>query len=215
MQRKRILLAFVVIIFMFGIIAAYTYATYAGMRPKEGTICEGVTVEHVNVGLMTKEQALQEVNKETEKRGKQVLEVEVNGRVVTTTLAEVGYTFSAEEFLEKALKVGRKGNFIENYKEIKEAKAGKISFEIQQQLDEKTLKTFVKKKCKEQCTSAQNAKISMEDGELVYGDSREGVVLEVKETMENIQKAVREAKDDTLVIRASAKVKVQKPKVSR
>ena len=115
------LLAFVVIFMMFGLIAVYTYVSYASLRPKDGTICEGVTVEHVAVGGMTKDQAMEAVSEETEKRGRQVLEVEVNGSVVTTTLAEVGYTFSAEEFLDEAMKVGRRGNLIENYKEIKEA----------------------------------------------------------------------------------------------
>ena len=52
------LLAFVVIFMMFGLIAVYTYVSYASLRPKDGTICEGVTVEHVAVGGMTKDQAM-------------------------------------------------------------------------------------------------------------------------------------------------------------
>ena len=53
MQRKRMLLAFIVIFMMFGLIAVYTYVSYASLRPKDGTICEGVTVEHVAVGGKT------------------------------------------------------------------------------------------------------------------------------------------------------------------
>ena len=130
------LLAFVVIFMMFGLIAVYTYVSYASLRPKDGTICEGVTVEHVAVGGMTKDQAMEAVSEETEKRGRQVLEVEVNGSVVTTTLAEVGYTFSAEEFLDEAMKVGRRGNLIENYKEIKETRKTGVSFGVNRQMDE-------------------------------------------------------------------------------
>ena len=209
------LLAFVVIFMMFGLIAVYTYVSYASLRPKDGTICEGVTVEHVAVGGMTKDQATEAVSEETEKRGRQVLEVEVNGSVVTTTLAEVGYTFSAEEFLDEAMKVGRRGNLIENYKEIKEARNTGVSFGINRQMDEKVLKKFVKKKCKKMCTSAQNAQVSMENGEFVYTDSQEGVTLDVAATVENIQKAVSEAKDDTSAIRVVATVEVEKPKISK
>ena len=151
MQRKRMLLAFIVIFMMFGLIAVYTYVSYASLRPKDGTICEGVTVEHVAVGGMTKDQAMEAVSEETEKRGRQVLEVEVNDSVVTTTLAEVGYTFSAEEFLDEAMKVGRRGNLIENYKEIKETRKTGVSFGVNRQMDEKVLKKFVKKKCKKMC----------------------------------------------------------------
>ena len=205
------LLAFIVIFMMFGLIAVYTYVSYASLRPKDGTICEGVTVEHVAVGGMTKDQAMEAVSEETEKRGRQVLEVEVNGSVVTTTLAEVGYTFSAEEFLDEAMKVGRRGNLIENYKEIKETRKTGVSFGVNRQMDEKVLKKFVKKKCKKMCTSAQNAQVSMENGEFVYTDSQEGVTLDVAATVENIQKAVSEAKDDTSAIRVVA----EKPKISK
>ncbi len=215
MQRKRMLLAFVVIFMMFGIIAAYTYVSYASLRPKDGTICEGVTVEHVAVGGMTKDQAREAVSEETAKRGRQVLEVEVSGSVVTTTLAEVGYTFSAEEFLDEAMKVGRKGNLIENYKEIKQARKTGVSFGINRQMDEKVLKKFVKKKCKKLCTSAQNAQVSMENGEFVYSESKEGITLDVAATVENIQKAVSEAKDDTSAIRVAATVEVEKPAISK
>ena len=209
------LLAFVVIFMMFGLISVYTYVSYASLRPKDGTICEGVTVEHVAVGGMTKDQAMEAVSEETEKRGRQVLEVEVNDSVVTTTLAEVGYTFSAEEFLDEAMKVGRRGNLIENYKEIKETRKTGVSFGVNRQMDEKVLKKFVKKKCKKMCTSAQNAQVSMENGEFVYTDSQEGVTLDVAATVENIQKAVSEAKDDTSAIRVVAAVEVEKPKISK
>ena len=215
MRKVRILPAFIVIFLMFGMIAAYTFFSYQSMCPKEGTICEGVTVEHVAVGGMTKEQAAEAVRQETEKRGRQVLEMDVNGQAVMTTLAEVGYTFSAEGFLDEALKVGRKGNMIENYREIKQARKNGISFGIDSQMDVKVLKKFVKKKCKKLCTSAQNAQISMQNGELVYTDSKEGITLDVDETVERIQEAVNESKDDTSVIHVSAKTAVEKPKISK
>lgn len=82
-------------------------------------------------------------------------------------------------------------------------------------MDEKVLKKFVKKKCKKMCTSAQNAQVSMENGEFVYTDSQEGVTLDVAATVENIQKAVSEAKDDTSAIRVVAAVEVEKPKISK
>ncbi len=215
MRRVRMLPAYIVIVMMFGIIAAYTFFSYQSMCPKEGTICEGVTVEHVAVGGMTKEQAAEAVRQETEKRGRQVLEMDVNGQAVMTTLAEVGYSFSAEGFLDEALKVGRKGNVIENYREIKQARKNGISFGINSQMDVKVVKKFVKKKCKKLCTRAQNAQISMQNGELVYTDSKEGVTLDVDETIERIQKAVNESKDDISVIHVSAKTTVEKPKISK
>ena len=47
--------------------------------------------------------------------------------------------------------VGRRGNLIENYKEIKETRKTGVSFGVNRQMDEKVLKKFVKKKCKKMC----------------------------------------------------------------
>ncbi len=65
------------------------------------------------------------------------------------------------------------------------------------------------------CTSAQNAQVSMENGEFVYSESKEGITLNVAATVDNIQKAVSEAKDDTSAIRVAATVEVEKPKISK
>ncbi len=213
MQKKGLLTAAAVIMFMFALIAAYVFFSYGRIKPDDGVICEGVKVGQIEIGGMSGDEALQAVNAYMEGRLNRVVEVDVSGQIVTTTVGELGYAFSAGEFLEKAMAVGKSGTMIENYKQIKEASQGKISYPIEATFDDQVLKKFVKKKSKKLCTEAKNATVKMKDGNFVYTKSREGVSLDVDETCQQIKQAIEEAQGED-VIRITANVKVEQPKVS-
>lgn len=213
MQKRGMVAAFV-IIFMFALIAIYVLVSYGRIQPEDGKICKGVRVDGIEVGGMTADEAVQAIDAHTSGKKNQKIEVDVNGKVVETSVGEIGYTLSAGDFLEQAMAVGRGGNMIENYKAIKEAAAGKFSYPIKMELDEKVLKEFVKKKCKKLCTQVKNATVKMEDGEFVYTKSRDGVRLDVDETCRKIREAV-EGTEGNDVIHIVADVKVEEPKVTQ
>lgn len=213
MQKKGFLTAAAVIVFMFALIAAYVFISYGRIKPEDGVICEGVKVGQIEIGGMSGEEAQQAVNAYKEGRLNRVVEVDVSGQTVSATVGELGYAFSAGDFLEKAMSVGKSGTMIENYKQIKEASQGKISYPIEATFDDNALKKFVKKKCRKLCTEAKNATVKMKDGNFVYTKSREGVSLDVDETCQQIKQAIDEAQGED-VIRVTANVKVEQPKVS-
>lgn len=203
-----------VVLVMFGLIGAYVFFSYGQLRPEDGKICEGIKVGEIDIGGMTAEEAARAVESYTSGKAGQVIEVDVNGKTVATTVGEVGYSFSTGDFLDQAMAVGRDGGMVSNYKAIKEAAQGKISYPIETQLDEKALKKFVKKKCKEQCTKVKNAEVKMEGGNFVYTKSRDGVTLDVDETCQLIRKAVEEFQGEG-TIQVTANVKVERPKVTQ
>lgn len=214
MQKKGFLTAIAVIIVMFALIAAYVFFSYSQLKPDDDVICDGIRVGQVSIGGMTRDEAVQTVNVYTEGKMSRVVEVDVNGQIVTTTVGELGYTCSAGDFIEKAAAVGKSGTMIENYRQIKEAAQGKIVYPMETSLDEGALKDFVKKKCKKLCTRAKNATVKMEDGKFVYSKSREGISLDVKETCAMIRKALEETEGDA-PIRVTANVRVEQPAVSQ
>ena len=213
-QKRGIILAVLVIAFMFAIIGAYLFFSYGRIKPEDDRICDGVRVDSVEIGGMTKDEAMQAVNAYTAEKTNQVVEIDVNSQIVTTTVGELGYTFTAGDFLDKAIAVGKKGTMIENYQEIKQASQGKIAYSVQKQLDEKKLRQFVKKNCKKLCTRAKSSDIKMKDGVFVYSESRNGVSLDVDETSQMIQSAVEQAQQGS-VIHITANVKVEQPKVTK
>lgn len=213
-MQKRGFVAALVIFFMFAMIAAYMFFSYSRLKPDDGKICEGVMVDTVDIGGMTETEASQAVSDYVAGKGNQSVEINVDGQIVTTVLSEIGYEFSAGDFLKQAAAVGRSENIIENYKEIKEAAQGKIKYPVKTNLDQTVLKKFVKKNCKSLCTEAKNSSVKMKDGEFVYTESQDGFSIDVKETMDMIEKAVSEAKSGE-TIRITANVKVEKAAVTK
>ncbi len=213
-MRKRGLFATMVIVCMLALIVVYVLVSYNRIKPKENRICDGVMVDTVQVGGMTADEANQAVNEHIAQKRNQGIQIMVSGHQVVTTVGEVGYGYSAGDFTKKALEVGRGGNMLENYREMKQAANGKMVYPVKASFDEKQLKQFVKKQCKSLCTKAKNAEVKMEDGEFVYTKSQEGLSLDVKETMQMIRDAVEKSTDVTQVITLTANVTVQQPKVS-
>ncbi len=154
-MQKRGRVAVVVILFLFAMIAAYVLVSYNRIKPEENRICKGIKVDSVDIGGMTKEEARQAVDAYIAKRGNQFVQIDVNGELVSATLLQIGYVYAVEDFLDTAMKVGRDGNMIDNYKQIQQAASGKITYSVKTTLDEKTLKKFVKKNCKSLCTKAK------------------------------------------------------------
>lgn len=213
-MQKRGIVAALVIVFMFAMIAAYMFFSYSRIKPEDDKICSGIKVDSIDIGGMTKDEASVAVNSYITQLGSRFVSINVNGQVATARLDEIGYTFSAGDFLDEALKVGKGGNMIENYKEIKEASQGKINYKVSSQLDESVLKKYIKKSSKKLCTEAKNASVKMENGEFVYTKSREGISIDVDDTMRMIKEAVEAASGDDASIQVTANVKVEQPTVT-
>ena len=90
MNKARKGPAFLVILIMILLITAYVYAAYQMVKPDDNIICDGVFVESINLSGMTREQAAEAVKKYSDKYLQRTLEVDVNGKTVTTTLEELG-----------------------------------------------------------------------------------------------------------------------------
>lgn len=213
-MRRRGIAAVLVILFMVALIAAYVLFSYGKIKPDEDKICDGIKVDQIDIGGMTKEEAANAVNTHIQKLGSRIVQVDVNGKQAAATVSELGYTYAAGDYLEEAIKVGKNGNIIENYKEIKQASQGKISYSISSSVNEEALNEFVKKKCGKLCTRAKNATVKMENGEFVYSESRDGVSIDEEETTRMIKEAVEAAADDA-TIQIAANVKVEQPAVSQ
>nr|MBP3597831.1 VanW family protein [Eubacterium sp.] len=214
-MQKRGRVAVVVILFLFAIIVAYVLISYNKIKPEENQICQGIKVDTIDIGGMTRDEAGHAVNAYISQKGEQKVQIDVNGQKVATTLQELGYIYAVQDFLDEAMSVGRDGNMIENYKEIQKASTGKIVYPVDRTLDEAVLKKFVKKNCKSLCTKAQNASIKLKNGAFVYGESKTGISLSVKETMQMIKDAVAASPDSTTPISVVANVTVEEPEISK
>lgn len=206
--------AFLVILIMILIIAAYLYGVYQMVKPADHIICDGVFVDTIDLSGMTRGQALQAVQEYSDTHKKRMLEVDVNGKMVAVSLEELGYESEANDFVDQALQVGKGSNPFANYVQIREAAVNPVVFDLGFQCSEKEIRDFVKKKCAKKCTKAKDSKIKMKNGALVYTDSRQGSSLDIDSTVDRIRAEVgKQEKAD--VIRVKAVVTIQEPSVTQ
>ena len=206
--------AFLVIFLMLLLIVAYVYVAYQTVKPDDNIICDGVFVESVDLSGMTEVQAQEAVKQYSDTYLKRTLEVDVNGKIVSATLEELGYRCQTNDYIRQALRIGKGSNPFTNYAQLRDAAAQPIVYQLKYECAEKDIREFVNKECKKKCTKARNAKVKMRDGVLTYTDAKEGATVQIDSTARRIKKAVVEQEKEE-VIYVKADVKIQEPTVTK
>lgn len=213
-RKQRFGPAFLVLGIMFVLIGAYVCFAYNKVKPDDNTICSGVYIEKVNVGGMTKEQAEAAVLEYASRLGTRMLEVDVGGQRVQSTLAALGYSCSAKEAIEQAVTQGKSGNVLADYARLREIQENHIVLDLVFSYSDKKLKKFVAEDCGSKCQKAKSSKIKMKSGKLVYTEAREGVTIDIEGTVNGIKTALRE-QENADVVKVAATVVREQPAVTK
>lgn len=214
MRKQRFGPAFLVLAIMFVLIGAYVCYAYNKAKPDDDKICKGVYIENIDVSGKTREEAEAAVLEYASKLGTRILEVDVNGKKVQSTLAAIGYKCSAKEAIDQAIAQGKSGNILSNYARLREIEEEHVVYNLEFTYSEKKLKQFVSGDCGDKCQKAKNSKIKMSNGKLVYTEAREGVTIDVDQTVSGIKKALSE-QEDTEVVQVQAVVALEEPTVTK
>ena len=213
MRKAKRWPALLVLFILSLIIAAYVYAAYRMVKPADNIICDGVFVESIDLSGMTREQAEAAISEYVSAKEERLLEVDVNGKKVTTSLKDIGYECEENDCIDQALRVGKDSNPFTNYARIKDAQNNHIVYDLSFKYSDEKIQSFVKKKCSKECTKAKNSKVKMKDGTLTYTEAKNGVSIDTETTLEYIKKALQEQEEDA-VIDVSAEITVQEPAVT-
>lgn len=158
-------------------------------------IGKGVFIDSVDVGGMTEEEATKALKEYTSKREDKDLIILVDKKEVRTNLKGIGYTCNENDYIQQALQVGKTGNLIKRYKELKDIEEEKLVYELEFEFDDAKLKKIVEKKCSKFDVKAKNASMKRENGAFVYSEETIGRKVVVDETIEKIKTMVNESKD--------------------
>lgn len=176
-------LQFLICFAVFGIL-------FTGRSAGARVISEGVYIDGVYVGGMTKKQAAREEEDYLASLKQTEVTVYVNGHKVTATLNDLGLT-AGESCVEKALNVGRTGNLIQRYMDLQDAKEETLEYRHALSLDSSLVETFVKNKCSTHNIPARNARIHQnKQGERKIRDSSNGSIVVEDETAEKIERTI-------------------------
>lgn len=107
MRKQRFGPAIGFIIGMSALIAAYVGVACYTSQPDPDKICQGVTIDGMDVSGMTKDEAEKKIQSKLDSLASKSLEVDVNGKKVTATLGKLGYKCESGDVVEQALKLGK------------------------------------------------------------------------------------------------------------
>ncbi len=198
-MRKRskcliFVLTTLVLVIVIGTIGLGAYADI-----DDNIICKGVYIDTIDVGNMTKEQAEAAVNDYITSLQNKKVTIKVGDQKVETTMEKLGCSAVANDYVEQALAVGKSGNLIKRYKELKDIENENKVFNLIFTIDEAKVQDTLAE-CSAFNQEAKNATITKKGDSFSVTDSQVGIGTDVEATKKLLLEAVGEKWDKNDVV---------------
>ncbi len=174
----------------------------ASAEENANTIVKGVFIDEVDVSGMTKEQAEEAVKVYAEGLREKGVAIMVGEEVVYTTMGDLGYMMEENDYVDQALALGKAGNLIKRYKDIKDIEQGNVIYSLSFICDKTKIKDIVAEEVSAYNIAPKNAKVSRKNGEFVYTDHTVGKKVNVEKTVEAIAQAIDQWNRQDMVVDA-------------
>lgn len=153
-------------------------------------IAEGITIDSLDVGGMTREQAANAVEAYVEDLSNLELNCTTADGSVALPLNLFGFQLqdtTARELAEQAYTYGREGSVIKRYRQIKKLKKGTVDIDAQFTIDEAATAQALSAHCKIVEGAAVNAQIVHNGGSRVVTESKNGIVVDTVTSTKQIK----------------------------
>ncbi len=207
-MRKRskcliFVLTTLVLVIVIGTIGLGAYADI-----DDNIICKGVYIDTIDVGNMTKEQAEAAVNDYITSLQDKKVTIKVGDQTVETTMEKLGCSAVANDYVEQALAVGKSGNLIKRYKELKDIENSNKVFNLKFTIDETKVQDILAE-CSAFDQEAKSATITKEGDSFSVTDSQTGIGTDVEATKKLLLEAVGEKWDKKDVVIDAVIIKLE------
>lgn len=154
---------------------------------KEDTICKGVYIDTVDISGMTADEAKKALDNYIEELRKKSFALVVGKKTLIITMEDIDYTYKPNDYIKQAMRLGKSGNLIKRYKDIKDIEHGKKVYHLTYTYDESKLRKLIEVDARKFEKAAKNASFKRENGKFVYTDHVIGSRIEVEPTIEAIK----------------------------
>lgn len=205
-----------VVIFVLGCICAIAAAgivvfAAGGGFGSSDTILEGVTIGGVSVGGMTEEEAQKKIEAYAEKLENRQVTIMVGEDSVKASASELGYSCDIKDCVEKAFRLGKTGGFFKRMRAVRELDRKDKQFALDSETDENVMRAYIEESCSPFNVKAKNAKLKLVAGRFKATGSRNGLAVQVEDTVAVISHALlKESDGEDLEVDAVIKVKKAK-----
>ena len=177
-------------------------AVYASAEEKDNTICQGVFIDEVDVSGMTRTEAEAAVENLVDSIRSKGVAVKVHDEFVYATMGDLGYTYESNDIISQALDLGKSGNLIKRYKDLKDIEQGNVVFPLSFTFDESKIKELVSTEVSSYNIAPTNATVKRQNGAFVYTNHTVGSKVNVEKTSKLIADAMTNWNRQDIVIDA-------------
>ncbi len=177
------------------IAAADFFVSYAEVQPAEGQICKGVYIDDILLEGMTEDEAADALESYIDELRDRRVYIKTPDETIEAELHDFDYTCDDQEYITEALNIGKTGNIVKRYSELKNAQNENTVFNLNFQVDEKKLTEFARENLMKYIKKAKDATIKRENQQFVYTDSKTGQKIDIKDTVQKLKSVITENKE--------------------
>lgn len=170
----------------------------------------GIFIEDIDISGMTAEEATAAVEDYvTEMQDMPVILRAAQGNEIEVCASDFGMEWSNPEIIDEAISLGKSGNMIARYKELKDLETNGVTYSLEYSFDDTMVAQVIQEKCAEFDQHAQNATMERVNGEFVIHEEIAGAIVDEAASVEAIKTALSSGENMTeegVVIELVAKV---------
>ena len=187
-QRRAIIIgAGVLGVVLIAFLVVYFVMRNAVNKVAADIIWDNIYIETVDVSGMNKEQATKALEDLVAEYREQKLKLVAEKSEAEVTLADLGFQMESEDKLvKKALSYGKKGSVWSRYRQIKNLSEKPVELDASYSVDTQAVEKVIGEKFSKIEGAAVDATIKRENGQFVITDGKEGIKVDVKTSVQNI-----------------------------
>lgn len=194
--RDLCLLGFVLVCAVFLFAGSQTILRNYVKKHDDGKILSGIYVGNTNVSMMNQKEAVEAVQKEITNCKSVMVTLEIaEGKEIQASLGELGFSApTATDAVEDAVQFGKNGSAAESYKLMKKAEKKKLDHHIplEYEVEKQAASGVLESRAKEFLDNPVNAAIVQGPEGIQVTDAQKGEVLNMEQTIENLNKFLNE-----------------------
>lgn len=153
---------------------------------KQNVIPSKVYIGDVAIGGMTEEEAKQAVQEDIDNKLKAQIVLRAGDSQTSVTAKELGVQWANTHITGEAVNIGKIGNLIRRYKDMKDLEHEDKVYDIEYSVDETVLQAWLDANAASLNQDAVDNGLKREDGEFVFIPGQEGIEVDVEKSAEMI-----------------------------
>lgn len=215
MKRKNIIIGVVAAVILVAAALAGAAAAHVTQTTKQEGFFEGVQVEGIELGGLSKDEAAAKLDAYWAELLKTEVELGVGDKTEKVTLEELGLTYKNQDVLDEAYGLGREGNVFQKYLDINSLKKEPANYSLEFAFEDETLTNALKEKTEQYEDKMQNASVKRVNGSFVITEEKTGTVFNYEESGKLIQDKVANDWKDRAGFKIDMITKVDEPQYTK